>query len=990
MNKRFCGLTVAAMLTVAGTAFCDDLTSNLTFLPDGRPATLVLGGKDCLKKEMPGGGFVLNYFDGVKVREETMPVVERDGDKLVVSKEDGIPKLTFRVVTGGRYLALHLVRVEGFPVARNISLGLQVNCIEPVEIVELDGKVWRVTGKGVKNLIINWPYLWHRNPDDSLGAFALYVAGNDTDADLALADIWAHEPIPKPAGQGEWTVEKVNEWVKAYHDKFAGMSEITLSAGTPDELYFLTEQARKAGIRRVYLHTDTWRKEYWPRYRSHVDVNPDVFPGGRADLVKYSDYLHEHGMLLRLHNVSGGIGWHDPERIMKRVHRELASWGGGRLASAVGKEEKELLFRPDSGTMVPTRSDIAKPGGSLNGSYMAVDYIRIDNEIIRVGQFADLDKPVWRLLGCQRGQGGTQATAHDAEAEGVGLFAPYSQNLIPDLDSPLLEQMASEYAALVNEAKLDHIHFDGREIHDQYPWGWKKFTNLVYSKVDHAVTSSSSGGGPIPANFEMRFSTVRAMHELDYHGVLMPIGLAGHREATSWLDTHFCIQAMLGLGTRRVVLQKPEPMFGVSREIFEKHGLAPQVFALAGQWIDLLPHFRQTHADILAKYISLKPSKLRLGGTHNQGADVLVLEKRGLDYQWVPTRVMTRKSGDVPWRFGQEHGARGPRQFIRPRETVELDNPYQAQVPTFILHVLPECVENVSGFSDATGPLKKTIEDDYATGVNTGVQSVRKKQVEKPASPEQLQPLAKEVVNQRYATFVQDSDGVIVSAQNPTADPVWNENNLPEWKRTQSMAKGRGLALEVDGDGSEAVLVIQLMGRGVRDYVVKIDFQGRREIVIPNGEVAWANGHWSYRMGSSHFDYEAPLTAVRMGFGYIPPKTNPRVRVARLRSLTDVPSELRDPIIRIGTGTLAVKGSVATGNYLQYKGGDTVQVYDCNWNHKADLPTEKKDFIMPKGIAPVAVEVSGGAPQPWISAQFITIGTAIPLTEIANSKSGDK
>jgi hypothetical protein len=45
---------------------------------------------------------------------------------------------------------------------------------------------------------------------------------------------------------------------------------------------------------------------------------------------------------------------------------------------------------------------------------------------------------------------------------------------------------------------------------------------------------------------------------------------------------------------------------------------------------------------------------------------------------------------------------------------------------------------------------------------------------------------------------------------------------------------------------------------------------------------------------------------------------------------------------------------------------------------------------MPKGIAPVAVEVSGGAPQPWISAQFITIGTAIPLTEIANSKSGDK
>ena len=117
-----------------------------------------------------------------------------------------------------------------------------------------------------------------------------------------------------------------------------------------------------------------------------------------------------------------------------------------------------------------------------------------------------------------------------------------------------------------------------------------------------------------------------------------------------------------------------------------------------------------------------------------------------------------------------------------------------------------------------------------------------------------------------------------------------------------------------------------------------------------------------------------------MGFGYIPPHTHPRVRVANLRKLGDRESILRDPLIQVGEGTLQVSGSIATGDYLRYEGGGSVNVYDSNWNPKAELPVETRNFLMPQGEATVQVTVPDGAPRPWISTQFITRGKAIPLS----------
>jgi hypothetical protein len=69
-----------------------------------------------------------------------------------------------------------------------------------------------------------------------------------------------------------------------------------------------------------------------------------------------------------------------------------------------------------------------------------------------------------------------------------------------------------------------------------------------------------------------------------------------------------------------------------------------------------------------------------------------------------------------------------------------------------------------------------------------------------------------------------------------------------------------------------------------------------------------------------------------------------------------------------------VKGSVASGQYLQYEGGATAAVFDENWNKVRDVPVEKNEYVMPAGWAPVSISTTQAAPLPWLEVQFMTEG----------------
>ena len=907
--------------------------------------------------EKPEGGFVLLRFNGKTVEEEPLEIRSSGTATVKVGpagKES--PQFTFRIDENRDYLALHLVEAKGDFAGRNISLAFRSK--KQFEAFRLD-----YMGKTAERpYLLVWPYLWNPNTTDPLGSFAIIKTGSGNARDRSLAAIWAEGTLPHPDLGKPWTSESVNQWVAAYQKKFTGVSSTTLSATNNRDLYQLTDWLHSTGDRVAYLHTDTWRGEYWPVTRSLVDVNPAVFPGGREDLKAYRDYLEKNNMLMYLHSVSGGIGRQDPEFVLGgKIDSRLATWVKGRLEADVNAKTNELLFRPDPNPDFPQlRLE----------TYWNLLRFRVGNEVVKVANVADVDKPVWRLTQVERGCDKTPLAAHKAGEEVAGFVTAYGQNYIPDNQSDLLSDIAFRFAKLINEAGLDQAHFDGPEIHrDMEPWGFEKFSWLVFSKLNRAVTSTCVGT-TVYWNFESQFNQIRTMKELGYFGINIPVGIDGQRNATSWLDANYEIADGLLKGARRLGFGKPEPMFGISTEILNAQGLMPRCIQLFKNWQEILLGLDTADIDYLHTLLTPVKRKMEQAGQHFQSYDVPVLEKKKDGYYFVPTRILPRDGVDAPWISGQEFGPVGPRQYLLPGETVTLTNPYAAQPPDLILHVLPA----LGGVSSTGGDKPtETKVDSSIENYNTGVAATQHAEGKSAASATSLWPTPASLIVGKCDTGLNlGQEGIDLTAKNPTTKDLWEESALPSWNTKVPLQGRRGLALDVVGDGSGAVLVLQF--NGSRDYVVKIDFTGARHIVIPNGEASWSADCWGWRMGSKSFNYNGTLTNVRLGFGFIPPKTSPHVVVKGIELLENQPGLLVDPVVNMGSGKLSIQGEVHQGEYLTYNPTEGVKVFDSNWKFLRSLVGKAEGWSVPNGNVKVSLQNKSADSQPWLELQVITRG----------------
>lgn len=613
-------------------------------------------------------------------------------------------------------------------------------------------------------------------------------------------------------------------------------------------------------------------------------------------------------------------------------------------------------------------------------AYWDLGTFAVGGEVLHIKDILNSDGPEWRLIVESRGCDDTPVPPHTTGTAVTGLMNAYRKNYVPDTHNDLIGILADRYSSLVNEALLDHQHYDGAEIHRGLsPWGFSHFNSLVAARVDHPTTSSTSGGRMADWSFEQRFSRIAALDEIGYWDVHLPVLLAGQRNASSWLDAHFEANSKIISGARRVSLGKPEPMFGLTCEAMTNHGLLPRLQGLFKAWGKLLPHLDTEDLEYLRTYMKPVSTPLRQGGGHSQSQDVLVLEERDGKSVLVPTRILTREGVDSPWRVGQEFGAIGPRQYVQIGETLNLPNPNPAQVPGLILHVLPA----VTGSSAkiAEDPSAKTSaaasqEADYRTGTHAP-SALADATASHGTIQDGWRPNGTKKAG--LTSISVTDDGLVILGENPTSKPYWTENDLPGWPVKIPMGGNRAVQITVDGDGSGALLVLQLDSGGTRDWILHIDFTGRRTFTIPNGEAAWADATWGWRMGANHFDYQGTARAARLGFGYLPAKTTATITVHSLAVPATQAAPLVDPVIHVGTGTLAIRGEVGCDEYLTYEGGQTVQVFDRNWKPLRTLPAKATDLIAGADV-PFRVTHEGQGPQPWLEVQVITRGEPHVMT----------
>ncbi len=946
----------------------------LQFSANGHPASFKTkgDGQELLATNDPRPGFYLLSRDNIPLRFDQLKV---ENGKLVAFCGGLVPRVTFGIHSTDSYLALHVERMEGVPATREYSMHFQMKLLRPVRAFELD---YMTEARGGTDVAVDWRHVWNRNPENPKGGFALYLPKDNADEDETILRIWVNEGLPHPKVDGEWDLAAAHKWVDRWLKELGDQSRFWIAARTDDELYSVVPYAQKAGVRDVYLFTDTWRggvaEPFWANKQTNCGINKAVFPRGEEDLRAFSDYLRERNMNLKLHYVSGGIGLRDPQYIGESPDQRLAGWGRGRLEQKAGDKDTTLYFRPEPGTAMPFRLPAPDwwqrytcPPALHN--VFDFDFVVVGDELIKVGSFEDTDMEVWRLEECRRGQSTTKAARHRKCTPVRGLITSYGGQFLPDNDSSLLAEMAQNYAGMLNRCGIAHTEYDGAEIHtyNGRMWGFNKFASLVYSHLDHPVTAFTSSGWAPPCAIEYKLN--RTQHALRdrQKGIVAILLDQPFRPASNVLDAHWGLSQMCAHDYTIYNIMKPEPLFGIDIKTLQAHGQTDQLLETAHNWKRVNQLIAPEQREQMRKTMFHEDDLLGQAGHHEQSALVHVLSKGAGQWEIHPTKVLTGAGNeDVRWQDGQEHGAISPRQFVKPGETLALVNPFREQQPRLIMRVLWGFDTASKGDLAAKGSGTDNRGADSAFDYAKMTSSARDKIGSR--GNVLLQPSPDEMRNQRDTRFSVDGEALVVEANNPRDQPALNEDDLPEWSRSLDMTQRRGIGLWVTGDGSGAILTFQIPGG---DYVVPLTFTGRRYIEIPNAQVAWSNGYWGWRMGSKRSYYEQ-VNWLKLGFGLLPPHTNARASVEGLTALQEIATELHNPVLHAGKATLRFSGTVASGQYLTWEGGPTAAVYDANWNHVSDLPVSGEGFVVPTGDLECRITADPGTTPPWVELQLMT------------------
>jgi hypothetical protein len=283
----------------------------LPFASDGRPGACrrKTDSAELLHAGSGGQGFYLKTAATALVRLTDLSF-QPDG-RLSARSEDGAKEVLFRVARGRRHVALRIERVEGVPPERLETPHFEMNAGPSLRVLDLD-YMTRADNlpEGVR---VEWLEFWHRSPQDPLGGFTIYEKTADEDEDATLLRLWVEEKLPHPKVDGAWTEERARRWMADWQRRFADRSQLILAGRSIAELHEGVEFARRAGIRQIYLFTDTWRTDaFWPSTDLNWAVNRTVFPRGETDLREFAEFVRSRGMYLALHYVSGGIGLRDP------------------------------------------------------------------------------------------------------------------------------------------------------------------------------------------------------------------------------------------------------------------------------------------------------------------------------------------------------------------------------------------------------------------------------------------------------------------------------------------------------------------------------------------------------------------------------------------------------------------------------------------------------------------------------------------------------
>jgi hypothetical protein len=598
-------------------------------------------------------------------------------------------------------------------------------------------------------------------------------------------------------------------------------------------------------------------------------------------------------------------------------------------------EQKTVLIKPDYNFylgMKPGMLPIETPNRSqypYYPPYMAnIAMLRINKALYKFKAQVTSDH-LWKIT-ILRGLPGTTTSAAKAGDMVDFVVMGTAGWFVQDVRSEMGQQIAKEYATILNHFQAD-AHYDGSGWSNPLgPWQLRKFTQMVYEHMVHPAPTGSSSGVPMFGNFEYQFKKVQSIFE-GSKSKAMPIVPSDSASLASSMDD---VHHSLNLGVWSNDMNVRGNHRGLTVADTDELGIWEKALKTFRLWSEMKPYM----SDDQKEMISTRKRRVVKATTH----DVFVASET--DDQWLITRkrAMRREGIDSPWRPIPERPELGPRQFMKANgETIEgLENPYQEQTADLQLHVMPSmstaAENNISLMPKKAGDIMTSKKTTQTLSFRDGVLNVS---YDNSKSKTEHISYWDGKNYKGHKNFTQGRD-----------QGYWPASAVVG-KSKMDTEKTRGISMTIEGDGSGAILLFSVGPSFPRTFRVPIDFVGKRTFEIPNGEVLNNLGDWNVFGGQTitHFKFYN-VTRFTAYFHRVPAGKKAKVKILEVKAMMeDHETGLIDPVLNLNGKEFAVHATIPYNHYLEYAGGEKAKVYGPNWNYVKEVPVSGSDFTAKSG-----------------------------------------
>ena len=524
--------------------------------------------------------------------------------------------------------------------------------------------------------------------------------------------------------------------------------------------------------------------------------------------------------------------------------------------------------------------------------------LQIGEELVTFGGFSK--EAPWTFSKLTRGALGTHAAAHGSGdkarhlKEMFGLF-------VPDVDTTLFEEVAANHADVVNQCGFKGIYLDAidgagilRGSDQAWHWGatfvaaiqkrLKRPTGMEMSAMWHHLWQYRTRwqAWDYPVRGHVRFIDMHA--ESINGGLLLPMHLGW------WSFNAF--------DPPQVEPTYPEVMETLGARLVGWDAGISLTASVGREALARTPLFRRS-VDILRTCEDLRHS-----GEYTEPSRARLREP-GSEFM-----LMTNKAGRVRFRSMQSQS-----HTVAPAEPVTLEWQVTNSLPAQPMKLRIEALMGVSDAStsavviaDFAGAGDRDWKRSSAAGVS-------------------------------FTNVTEGATSVLIAT---------NSGQVPRngaWARLQKLLENpidlshnQGLSVEVEGDGSGAILAIRLESPehiafgAVADRYVVLDFTGRRTVTLVETEsrrwsdYSWGDGKGPYNVYRETIKFET-VNSVSVFLQNLSGKRETRVGIGPIRAVPLKSNALVNPVITIGGKPLSLTATVPAGGWIECNGPEDCVIY---------------------------------------------------------------